>query len=582
MPTWKKVIVSGSAAELSQLNVGANQQITTAQGTTFLTGSFTGSFVGSGAGLTGVTATAIFPTTAKTDLATTDQFFINDGASKFVTYGNLVTDLAGSGAGTSNLTTTDTGDSLALTSQIAVTGVTASFLGNVAGTASWASNVVGGIGVTSVATAGTVSGITLTGGTITSTGTITLGGSISGLTNSNLSGTAGITNANLANSAITIAGTSTSLGGSITAATILSGTGVFSGSAQIPNSSIQNAQLANSSVTVGSTAISLGSSATTLAGLVSVTSTGFTGSLLGTASWANNATTAATANATTAALTAGAGLLSGGTFNGSTARTFSVDSGSMLPYYSGSIFSTLSGGATVAQNGVVTLKTGLVSGSSIASGAQGEVTLTTNGVAASAVDLGLQTTDSPQFVGLTLTGDAAVNGGDITTSATTFNLVNSNATTVNFAGAATTLNLGNASGTTTVAGNAVVQGDFTVNGTTTYLNVQDLYVEDKFIVLASGSATAGDGGIIIDRGSDAAGNIAYGFDSVTDRWGFQSGLADSTNTFDPTANSGVSGSFVPYLFTETSHGSTKPITGEFAVVGSQYMDAAGNFWIYTA
>jgi hypothetical protein len=57
---------------------------------------------------------------------------------------------------------------------------------------------------------------------------------ISGLTNSNLSGTAGITNANLANSTITIAGTSTALGGSITAATILGGTGVISGSAGLP------------------------------------------------------------------------------------------------------------------------------------------------------------------------------------------------------------------------------------------------------------------------------------------------------------------------------------------------------------
>ena len=577
MPTWKKVIVSGSAAELSQLNVGANQQITTAQGTTFLTGSFTGSFKGDGAGLTGVTATAIFPTTAKTDLATTDQIYINDGANKYITYGNLATDLAGSGAGTSNLTTTDTGDSLALTSQIAVTGVTASFLGNVAGTSSWATNVVNN-GVTSVSASGTVSGITLGGGPITSTGTLTLSGTISGLTNSNLSGTAGITNANLANSAITIAGTSTSLGGSITAATILTSTGVFSGSAQIPNSSIQNAQLANSSVTVGSTAISLGSSATTIAGLVSVTSTGFTGSLLG------NAATATTATQTTAALTAGTGLLSGGTFNGSTARTFSVDSGSMLAYYSGSIFSTLSGGATVSQNGVVTLKTGLVSGSSIASSAQGEVTLTTNGVAASAVDLGLQTTDSPSFAGATLTGNLAINNGTstaITTTGTTAALFNANATTVNIAGAATTLNLGNASGTTTIAGNGIVQGDFTVNGTVKYLNVQDLYVEDRFIVLASGSATAGDGGIIVDRGSDAAGNIAYGFDSVTDRWGFQSGLADSTNTFDPTSASGVSGSFVPYLFTEANHGATKPVTGEFAVVGSQYMDNAGNFWVYT-
>ena len=99
---------------------------------------------------------------------------------------------------------------------------------------------------------------------------------ISGLTNSNLSGTAGITNANLA----------------------------------------------NSSITVGSTAISLGSSATTIAGLSSVTSTSFVGALTGTASWASNATTAL---ATTAALTAGSYLTSGGTFNGSTARTFAVD-----------------------------------------------------------------------------------------------------------------------------------------------------------------------------------------------------------------------------------------------------------------
>ena len=138
MATWKKVIVSGSSAELGQLNVGANQQINTSPASTFLSGSFSGSFFGDGSGLNGVAAS--FPITAKTDLATTDKFFINDGASKFVTYGNLVTDLAGAGAGTSNLTTGDTGDSLALTAQISVTGVTASFTGNLTGTATNATN----------------------------------------------------------------------------------------------------------------------------------------------------------------------------------------------------------------------------------------------------------------------------------------------------------------------------------------------------------------------------------------------------------------------------------------------------------
>ena len=48
----------------------------------------------------------------------------------------------------------------------------------------------------------------------------------------------------------------------------------------------------------------------------------------------------------------------------------------------------------------------------------------------------------------------------ITTDSTTFSLVNSTATTVNFAGAATTLSIGSASGTTTV-NNAL-----TISGTT--------------------------------------------------------------------------------------------------------------------
>lgn len=318
-------------------------------------------------------------------------------------------------------------------------------------------------------------------------------------------------------------------------------------------------------------------------------------------------------------VTAGNGLTNGGSVSLGSSTTLNIGAGThitvntddiavdtttLIPAISGSILTTVSGDITITANGVASIGTGVivdadvnaaaaiaaskinfsgtsfVSASSLSSAAQGEVVLTTNGVAGSTVDLGLQTSDSPQFVDLTLTGDAAVNGGDITTTAATFNLVNSNATTVNFAGAATTLNIGNASGTATIAGNAIVQGDFTVNGTTTYLNVTDLYVEDKFILLASGSATAGDGGIIIDRGSDASGNIAYGYDSVTDRWGFQNGVTDTTNTIDPTSAAGVSGSFVPYLFTENDHGATKPITGEFAVQGAMYTSNAGDIWIY--
>jgi hypothetical protein len=59
------------------------------------------------------------------------------------------------------------------------------------------------------------------------------------LTNKTISGgsntLSNIGNSSLTNSSITIAGTSTSLGGSITAATILTSTGVWSGSAQLPS-----------------------------------------------------------------------------------------------------------------------------------------------------------------------------------------------------------------------------------------------------------------------------------------------------------------------------------------------------------
>jgi hypothetical protein len=51
--------------------------------------------------------------------------------------------------------------------------------------------------VTSVSGTGSVSGLTLSG-TVSVSGSLTLGGTLSGITNSNLSGTAGITNANLA------------------------------------------------------------------------------------------------------------------------------------------------------------------------------------------------------------------------------------------------------------------------------------------------------------------------------------------------------------------------------------------------
>lgn len=130
----------------------------------------------------------------------------------------------------------------------------------------------------------------------------------------------------------------------------------------------------------------------------------------------------------------------------------------------------------------------------------------------------------------------------------------------------------------TIGNNLTVTGDLYVNGTTTTINTSELHIEDKFILLASGSASAGDGGIIIDRGSDSDANIAFGYDAATDRWGYQNGLTDTTNAI--TIGTDGNSAFAGYVFTEAAHTATKPTTGEFVVQGAMYTSNAGDIWVY--
>jgi predicted acyltransferase (DUF342 family) len=60
--------------------------------------------------------------------------------------------------------------------------------------------------------------------------------------------------------------------------------------------------------------------------------------------------------------------------------------------------------------------------------------------------------------------DLEIQGGDLTTNQSTFNLLNSTATTVNFAGAGTTVNIGAAIGTTRVKNDLDVDGDINIDG----------------------------------------------------------------------------------------------------------------------
>ena len=65
---------------------------------------------------------------------------------------------------------------------------------------------------------------------------------------------------------------------------------------------------------------------------------------------------------------------------------------------------------------------------------------------------------------LTVTKDLEIQGGDLTTNQSTFNLLNTNAQTINFAGAATSLVLGAITGKTNIRNNLEVDGDVVIDG----------------------------------------------------------------------------------------------------------------------
>jgi hypothetical protein len=179
-------------------------------------------------------------------------------------------------------------------------------------------------------------------------------------------------------------------------------------------------------------------------------------------------------------------LTAAGEANIATSFDISADSGTTDTVAGGETLNFAGGTGvttTVSDNNIqIDIAGGIVSASAFSSPSQGTVRATINGVQTD-VDTGLQTGDSPTFAGLT------------------------------------------------VSANAIIQGDLTVQGTTTTLATTNSTLKDKFILLNSGSANPDEGGIVID-GGDGSGN-AFIFDAGDARWGFNTSV-DSTAT---TANS---------------------------------------------
>ena len=271
-------------------------------------------------------------------------------------------------------------------------------------------------------------------------------------------------------------------------------------------------------------------------------------------------------------------------------NTITVNSGSMLAFYTGSTFSTISGDILINNGGVATIQAGAVAistdvsglGINVASalglgvGSAGSFVVNggvlgtpSSGTLTNATGLPISTGVSGLGTGVATAlavnigtaGSVIVNGGALGTPSSgtltnatglpistgvsglgtgiaTFLATPSSANLASavtdetgtgalvfagsptFTGTANFANIG-ASGNLTVTGNATVTGDLTVAGTASFTNSTSLLIADKFALLASGSTSLTDGGIIIQNAAGGIGTAFY----------LEAGTAGSTGTY---------------------------------------------------
>ncbi len=137
----------------------------------------------------------------------------------------------------------------------------------------------------------------------------------------------------------------------------------------------------------------------------------------------------------------------------------------------------------------------------------------------------------------TISGDLAVNGDDLTTTQTTFNLLNGTATTVNAFGAATSLNLGVATGYANLLSENLNIGTTGTTKRITSAGTGDFYTQTA----AQSTASTNSGGFLFGTGSVSGATSNSGYVNLSTGNSTTSGDTGSISILSGNATSGNSG-----------------------------------------
>lgn len=130
----------------------------------------------------------------------------------------------------------------------------------------------------------------------------------------------------------------------------------------------------------------------------------------------------------------------------------------------------------------------------------------------------------------------------------------------------------------------VIKGDLIVNGTATYINVDNLAIEDKFILLNSGSlgSPTAEGGIIVQTTSGGSGSAFY-YDPDANRWALTRSGSVAGNAASITL--GATTEFVVTISSSASGPASIPTnfgTTDIYRAGQMHINTnTGDIWIYS-